>query len=201
MGSGAVRGVSARVRIPVPRITYDPLELMYEESQEIFHLGVYGLSVQPPFNRMLALALHTNAIFLCGGRDFDAYNTKSDAFYYTLADEPTQVAQGRTEQRPKYSANRFQKVASMNSKRYAHTGLYIAKIKSVLVFGGMNEREEVLGSCERYGVMDSKRGLTQIAGRRWPACRCLAHTPTASSTTTKSTSSEDAPTPPNSPKK
>jgi hypothetical protein len=78
--------VSTRVRIPVPRISYDPIELMYEESQEVFHLGAFGLSVQPPFNRMLAICLQNNVIFLSGGRDFDGYNIKNDAFYYSIVD-------------------------------------------------------------------------------------------------------------------
>lgn len=104
---------------------------------------------------MLALAIHNNAIFMCGGKDFDGYNTKNDAFYYTIVDE-----EGRTEQRSKYSPNRFQKVSSMISKRFGHTGLYIPKIKSVLVMGGINERDEMLRSCERYNVMDSKGGNT-----------------------------------------
>lgn len=75
--AGSAKAISSRVRIPVPRVTYDPIELMYEESQEIFHLGVYGLSVQPPFNRMLALWLQSNIIMLSGGRDFDGYNIKN----------------------------------------------------------------------------------------------------------------------------
>ena len=148
--AGCSKAISSRVRIPVPRITYDPIELMYEESQEIFHLGVYGLSVQPPFNRMLALWLQSNIIMLSGGRDFDGYNIKNEAFFYTIAEEG-KVGQTemtvRTDARPKYSANKFQKIASMTSRRYGHMGIYIQKLKSVLVFGGINEKEEILRTC------------------------------------------------------
>jgi hypothetical protein len=165
-----MRVVSSRVRIPVPRITYDPIELMYEESQEIFHLGVYGLSVQPPFNRMLALFLQHNLIFLCGGRDFDGYNIKNDTFYYSITDDakegPTELT-ARIEARPKYSANKFQKVASMISRRYGHMGIYIQKLKGVLVFGGINDKEEIVNSCERYGVLDSKLDIMQMSGKSW----------------------------------
>jgi hypothetical protein len=156
--AGCAKAVSSRVRIPVPRITYDPIELMYEESQEIFHLGVYGLSVQPPFNRMLALWLQSNIIMLSGGRDFDGYNIKNEAFYYSIVEEGKEGQAEltvRTDAKSKYSSNKFQKIASMTSRRYGHMGIYIQKLKSVLVFGGINDKEEIVKSCERYGVLDS----------------------------------------------
>lgn len=58
--------------------------------------------------------------------------------------------------RPKYARNRFQKMASMGKKRYAHMGIYCNKLKSVLVFGGRNENEEILASCEIYSILESK---------------------------------------------
>jgi hypothetical protein len=127
---------------------------------------VYGLSVLPPFNKMLALAIQSNALFLCGGKDFDRYNIKNETFYYSINDEAGRArAEGkaeaeRTEMKTKYSMNKFQKLASMNAKRYGHMGLYIHKLKSVMVFGGLNEKEEILNSCERYGVLDSNACLT-----------------------------------------
>ena len=83
---GAVKPVSTRTRIPVPKVHYDPLELMYEESQEVFHPGVFGFSMLPPFNRMLVLYLHKNVVFMCGGVDYDAYNVRNETFFYTLAE-------------------------------------------------------------------------------------------------------------------
>lgn len=38
-------------------------------------------------------------------------------------------------------------------------GVYVHKIKSVLVFGGINDKEEIVNTCERYGVLDSKTEL------------------------------------------
>lgn len=113
---------------------------MYEESQEVFHLGIYGLSVVPPFNRMLALCLQDTLIFLCGGKDFDNYNIKSDCFYYSLAEvrKPAVPNEERTELRNKYAGNRFQKVSSMGTKRYGHAGVYLQKQKSLIVVGGIN---------------------------------------------------------------
>jgi hypothetical protein len=35
----------------------------------------------------------------------------------------------------------------MGSRRYGHMGIYIQKIKSVLVFGGINEKEEIVNTC------------------------------------------------------
>ena len=43
----------------------------------------------------------------------------------------------RTLFKPKYSKNKFQKMASMKDKRYSHTGMYSTKLKSILVFGGI----------------------------------------------------------------
>lgn len=28
-----------------------------------------------------------NALFLCGGKDYDGYNIKNEAFYYSIIDE------------------------------------------------------------------------------------------------------------------
>lgn len=148
--AGCAKAICSRVRIPVPRITYDPIELMYEESQEIFHLGVYGLSVQPPFNRMLALWLQSNIIMLSGGRDFDGYNIKNEAFFYNIAEEGKERLAEltvRSDAKPKYSANKFQKIASMINRRYGHMGIYVQKLKSVLVFGGINDKEEIVKTC------------------------------------------------------
>jgi hypothetical protein len=36
---------------------------------------------------MLALFLQQSIIFMCGGRDFDGYNIKNEAFYYSIVDE------------------------------------------------------------------------------------------------------------------
>ena len=49
--------------------------------------------------------------------------------------------------KPKYSRNRFQKMGSMSKKRYSHMGIYSNKLKSVLIFGGKNEKDETLASC------------------------------------------------------
>jgi len=38
-------------------------------------------------------------------------------------------------------------MASMNRKRHSHMGIYSYKLKSVLVFGGINEKNETLASC------------------------------------------------------
>lgn len=98
----------------------DPLEAMYEESQEIFSLGIYGLSMLPPYNKMLALHLQRNIIFVCGGRDYDHYNVKNDVYFYSVEDikimlmgEQVNELSPRTLYRPKYSRNRFQKMPSM----------------------------------------------------------------------------------------
>ena len=71
---GKTTPISTRTRIPVPKVHYDPLELMYEESQEVFHLGLIGMSMLPPFNHMLVLYLHKRVVLMCGGVDYDAYN-------------------------------------------------------------------------------------------------------------------------------
>lgn len=138
-----VKSVSTKTRIPCPKINLDPLEAMYEESQEIFHLGIYGFSMLPPFNKMLALYLQANIIFMCGGRDYDHYNVKNEVFFYSVEDiklvsemNHSNELSPRTLYRPKYSRNRFQKMPSMSKKRYSHMGIYSNKLKSVLVFGG-----------------------------------------------------------------
>ena len=43
----------------------------------MFHLGVYGFSMLPPFNHMLVLYLHKNVLFMSGGVDYDAYNIRN----------------------------------------------------------------------------------------------------------------------------
>ena len=65
----------------------------------------------------------------------------------------------RTLHRPKYSRNRFQRMAYMAQKRYAHMGIYSSKMKSVLVFGGRNEKGEALASCECYSIIESIVGF------------------------------------------
>ncbi len=50
---------------------------MYEQSEQLFHLGTYGFSMLPPFNKMLALYVQSSIIFMCGGRDYDNYNVKN----------------------------------------------------------------------------------------------------------------------------
>ena len=64
--------LSSRVRIPIPQIKYDSLELLYEESQDIFNPTSYGVTSLPPFNSMLALYLQEDIVFLCGGKDYDS---------------------------------------------------------------------------------------------------------------------------------
>lgn len=157
-----VKTISAKTRIPCPKINLDPLETMYEESQEIFHLGIYGLSMLPPFNRMLALYLQPNIVFMCGGRDYDHYNVKNEVFYYSLEDNKIMNEMSTMNElnpRPltksKYPKNRFQKMPSMSRKRYSHMGIYSNKLKSVLVFGGRDEKDEILASCEIYSILES----------------------------------------------
>ena len=41
--------------------------------------------------------------------------------------------------KPKYSKNKFQKMASMKDKRYAHAGMFYTKLKGIMVFGGIGE--------------------------------------------------------------
>lgn len=112
--------------------------------------------MQPPFNNMLALFLQSNLIFMCGGRDYDCFNIKNEAYFYNVFEEPYKISSEmihsnelnqRTLYRPKYSSNKFEKMASMNKRRYSHTGIYCSNLKSILVFGGINEREEVLNCC------------------------------------------------------
>ncbi len=54
----------------------------------------------------------------------------------------------------------------MTSRRYGHMGIYIQKLKSVLVFGGINDKEEIVKSCERYGVLDSTFMLMKMPGKK-----------------------------------
>lgn len=54
----------------------------------------------------------------------------------------------------------------MTSRRYGHMGIYIQKLKSVLVFGGINDKEEIVKSCERYGVLDSTFMLMKMLGKK-----------------------------------
>ena len=103
---------------------------------------------------MLALFLQNNLIFLCGGKDYDSYNIKNEAFFYSINDEQTQNQNEsqlpnapKYQTKSKYSSNRFQKIAGMSSKRYGHTGIYEKSIKSILVFGGINDKDEVLNTC------------------------------------------------------
>ena len=35
-------------------------------------------------------------------------------------------------------------------------GIYSNKLKGVLVFGGRNEKDEILASCEIYSILESK---------------------------------------------
>jgi hypothetical protein len=90
--SNNIKNISTRARIPFPKIHLDPIESMYEESQEIFHLGIYGFTMQPPFNSMLTLFLQKNLLFMCGGRDYDCYNVKNEAFFYSIAEEPFKIS-------------------------------------------------------------------------------------------------------------
>jgi hypothetical protein len=45
----------------------------------------------------------------------------------------------------------------MNKNRYSHTGMYCSysKSKSILVLGGISEKEEFLASCELYNIFES----------------------------------------------
>jgi hypothetical protein len=133
--------------------------------------------MQPPFNKMLALFMQTNLIFMCGGVDYDHYNVKNEAFYYSIVEEPLRIESEmvhssdfseRTIFKPKYSKNKFQKMASMAVKRYAHTGIYCSRLKGILVFGGLNEDEKILSSCELYSIWESKSHCMKTFGR---SCR------------------------------
>ena len=104
---------------------------------------------------MLALYLQTNIIFLCGGRDYDHYNVRNEVFFYSVDDIKVMSEMNNNINelsphaliKPKYSRNRFQKMGSMSKKRYSHMGIYSNKLKSVLIFGGKNEKDETLASC------------------------------------------------------
>ena len=41
--------------------------------------------------------------------------------------------------KPKYSKNKFQKMAGMKDKRYSHTGMFCTRLKGIVVFGGVGE--------------------------------------------------------------
>jgi hypothetical protein len=108
---------------------------------------------------MLALHLQPNLIFLCGGRDFEGYNIKNESYFYVITDEPLKRATSeiimpvqsdmseRTMFKSKYSSNKFQKMASMSRKRYGHFGIFHMQLRCVFVFGGCNEKDEVISSC------------------------------------------------------
>lgn len=126
---------------------------------------------------MMALFLQNNLIFLCGGKDYDSYNIKNEAFFYSINDEKIQNQSDsqlpnnqKTQIRSKYSSNRFQKIAGMGSKRYGHAGIYISTLKSIFVFGGINDKEEVLNTCERYNIFDSIYEVIKILGRKFIQC-------------------------------
>ena len=50
--------------------------------------------------------------------------------------------------------NKFEKLNCMRQKRFSHMGAYfkIGKLGYIYVFGGRNEREELLNSCEQYSI-------------------------------------------------
>lgn len=143
---------------------------MYEESQEIFHLGAFGFATLPPYNHMLCLHIHRHLIFACGGADFDGYQVKNEAYFYSIVDEPLKRVQSeillpgeqseRTQLRSKYSSNKWQKLQGMNKRRYSHTGIFHSKSKSLYVFGGCNDKNEAVATCERFGVLESKSLLS-----------------------------------------
>jgi hypothetical protein len=41
---------------------------------------------------MLTLFMQSNLIFVCGGCDYDHYNVKNEAFYYSIVDEPLKIS-------------------------------------------------------------------------------------------------------------
>jgi len=116
---------------------------------------------------MLALYLQQNLIFLCGGKDYEGYNVKNESFFYLITDEPLKRAMSeiimpiptdmseRTIMKSKYSTNKFQKMASMSRKRYGHFGIFHMQLRCVFVFGGYNEKDEPISSCEKYSIMES----------------------------------------------
>jgi len=40
----------------------------------------------------LALFMQSNLIFVCGGCDYDHYNVRNEAFYYSIVDEPLKIS-------------------------------------------------------------------------------------------------------------
>ena len=105
---------------------------------------------------MLTLFLQSNLIFTCGGRDYDNYNIKNDAYFYSIVDEPFKISSEmmhsselseRSLYKPKYANNKFEKMAGMHYCRHSHTGMYCSKVKSIIVFGGTNQKGLILNSC------------------------------------------------------
>jgi hypothetical protein len=50
--------------------------------------------------------------------------------------------------------NKFEKLPPMQHKRFSHMGAYFktGKLGYIYVFGGRDEKEELLNSCEQYSI-------------------------------------------------
>lgn len=63
--------LSSRIRIPIPKLRLEPIEILYEESQEIILPELMKKGPNPPFNFMFGTFCRKEVIFLCGGINYE----------------------------------------------------------------------------------------------------------------------------------
>lgn len=131
---------------------YQPKEVIFEESQEMLASHLFNNNSHPPYNYMFTTFISPEAIFLCGGVNYNFDYVSEEAFLFRLAS----ITQNPPPRRKGYGlvGNKFEKLPCMKRKRFSHMGahLRIDKLSYVLVFGGRDEDEELLNSCEQYSV-------------------------------------------------
>lgn len=143
--------ISSRSKIPSPPLKYQPVEVIYEESQELFSSNLFSSNSHPPYNFMLALWLDAEKIFLCGGVSYDFDNISSEAF---LFDSRSEQMAGTKKLGNNLMGTRFEKLPFMHVRRYSHMGVVmtIESLKYVFVFGGRTEGDQIIPHSEKYSV-------------------------------------------------
>jgi hypothetical protein len=168
--------LSSRIRIPIPKIKLEPIEKLYEESQEVILPELMEKTPSPPFNSMFATFCRNELIFLCGGINYEEDEAVASAFLYNLKPEPVPPQKNKIANNSPTTKTyiKFESIEPMSMARYSHMGLYFcdasSKAEFVYVFGGKDGKHESQSSCERYDLRSSTHPATQKNGS--PGAQC-----------------------------
>lgn len=120
-GRQGLSTLMARIRIPAPKVKWEPIELLYEETQEVILPELMNVGPAPPFNSMFGGYCRKDVVFLCGGLSYEGTQVSSRTYLYSL--DP-----GGNSSKPRTTIGRsfvrFEEVAPMNTARYSHAGIY-----------------------------------------------------------------------------